>query len=48
MPAIAIPYPLGNPNLDEQEEKKLRRDIVLKALEALETPIQEQTIFSVQ
>jgi glycine reductase complex component B subunit gamma len=34
VPAIAIPHPLGNPALDQEEEKKLRRGIVEKALEA--------------
>ena len=28
VPAIAIPHPLGNPALDKDEEKKLRREIV--------------------
>ena len=35
VPAIAIPHPLGNPALDQEEEKKLRRQIVEKALKAL-------------
>ena len=34
VPAVAIPHPLGNPALDKEEEKKLRRGIVEKALEA--------------
>ena len=45
VPAIAIPHPLGNPALDKDEEKKLRRDIVEKALEALATEVDGQTIF---
>lgn len=45
VPAVAIPYPLGNPNLDANEEKKLRRSIVEKALKALETEIDTQTVF---
>jgi len=45
VPAIAIPHPLGNPALDEGEEKKLRRKIVEKALTALETEVEEQTVF---
>lgn len=45
VPAIAIPYPLGNPVLKEEEEKALRRKIVLKALDALETEVDGQTIF---
>ena len=35
VPAVAIPHPLGNPALDQEEEKKLRRQIVEKALKAL-------------
>ncbi len=45
VPAIAIPHPLGNPSLDEKEEKKLRMKLVKKALKALETPVEEQTVF---
>lgn len=45
VPAIAIPHPLGNPALEPAEEKKLRRHIVEKALSALETPVDEQTVF---
>ena len=45
VPAIAIPHPLGNPALDKAEEKVLRRHIVEKALEALTTEVDGQTIF---
>ena len=45
VPAIAIPHPLGNPKLSADEEKVLRRNIVEKALKALETPVDKQTIF---
>ena len=45
VPAIAIPHPLGNPALDHEEEKALRRKIVEKALKALSTPVDGQTIF---
>jgi len=45
IPAIAIPHPLGNPGLPEKEEKELRRNLLLKAFAALQTPIQEQTVF---
>ncbi len=45
IPAIAIPYPLGNPKLDAAGEYKLRRKLVEKALKALETEIDEQTVF---
>jgi glycine reductase len=45
VPTIAIPHPLGNPSLDSEEEKKLRRKLVEKALKALETEVEEQTVF---
>jgi glycine reductase complex component B subunit gamma len=45
VPAIAIPHPLGNPTLSMQDEKKLRRSIVEKALKALQTEVHGQTVF---
>ena len=45
VPAIAIPHPLGNPALTHEEEKEIRRKIVSKALEALQTPVEDQTVF---
>ncbi len=45
VPAIAIPHPLGNPALDKDEEYKLRERIVEKALNALCTEVEDQTIF---
>lgn len=45
VPAIAIPHPLGNPAKSREEEKLLRRALVEKALCALETKIDEQTVF---
>ena len=45
VPAIAIPHPLGNPALDAAGEKKIRRQVVEKALLALQTDITAQTVF---
>lgn len=45
VPTIAIPHPLGNPKLTMEEEKVLRRGLVEKALKALETEVEDQTIF---
>ncbi len=45
IPAVAIPHPLGNPKLDKEDEKLLRRSLVEKALAALETSIDDQTVF---
>jgi glycine reductase len=35
VPGIGIPHPVGNPSLAPVPEKTLRRQIVLKALEAI-------------
>ena len=48
VPAIAIPHPLGNPNLTLVEEKNIRRKILTTALEALSTEVEDQTIFDVK
>jgi len=45
VPAVAIPHPLGNPALEKIEEKKLRRKLVEKALKALQTEVDKQTVF---
>ena len=45
VPAIAIPHPLGNPALTKDEEKKLRRKLVEKALRALQTEVDGQKVF---
>ncbi len=46
VPTISIPYPTGNPDLGEKEGD-LRKKMVLKALEALQTEVTEPTIFPV-
>ena len=45
VPAVSIPYPCGDPDLDPDQEKTLRRRIVESALRALATDIHEQTVF---
>ncbi len=45
VPAVAIPHPLGDPNMQPKEEKYMRRQLVEKALSALQTKIDEQTVF---
>lgn len=45
VPAIGIPYPLGDPTKSEEQSRKIRRELVEKGLEALQTPISEQTVF---
>ena len=46
IPAVAIPYPLGDPSRTMAEEKVIRRHLVEKALKALQTEITEQTVFT--
>lgn len=45
VPTIAIPHPLGNPEMSPEDERKLRRRLVDKALKALTTPVSAQTVF---
>jgi glycine reductase len=45
VPAVAIPHPLGDPSKSREEEKSLRRKLVEKALLALGTKIEAQTVF---
>jgi len=45
VPGVAIPHPAGKPELGAAEDKKARRRLLEKALEAMVTPIDKQTIF---
>ena len=45
VPTISIPYPLGDPNSPREEQWKLRYHRVGVALQALTTPVSEQTVF---
>ena len=47
VPTIAIPHPLGNPALPAEEEYALRKKLVSKALDALATEVEDQTVFEV-
>lgn len=47
VPTIAIPHPLGNPSLSHKDEYALRKKLVNRALEALCTEVEDQTIFDV-
>jgi len=46
VPAIAIPHPLGDPTKSLEEERAIRRRLLMKALSALQTDISEQTVFT--
>lgn len=45
VPTVAIPYPLGDPSLSSEDEYALRKRLVIKALEALETELEGQRVF---
>ena len=45
VPTIAIPHPLGNPALSIEEERDIRRNLLTRALKALETEVTDQTVF---
>lgn len=45
LPTVGIPYPLGDPTEGEKESAKIRESLVDRALQALQTPITDQTVF---
>ena len=45
VPAVAIPHPLGDPAKSREAESSLRRGLVDKALRAMATGIEDQTVF---
>jgi len=45
VPTIAIPHPVGNPDLPAEEELKLRREMVKRAVDALATEVSGTTQF---
>ena len=45
VPTVAIPYPVGNPNLSKTDEHTLRKNLVKRALDALATEVSGQTSF---
>jgi glycine reductase len=40
-----IPHPCGDPNLPQENDQALRREIIKCALNALQTDVEEPTIF---
>ncbi len=42
---VAIPHPVGNPELEAEEERKLRRRLLERALEAVSTSVKQPTVF---
>ena len=47
VPAAGIIHPLGNADLSVEDEKALRRRIVERALQALQTEVVRPTVFTV-
>ena len=45
VPSVAIPHPLGDPTKSQKEDGAIRKELVEKALLALQSEIAEQTIF---
>lgn len=45
VPGVAIPHPLGDPGLPAENELRLRRSILDKAMQALSCEISQQTVF---
>jgi betaine reductase len=45
VPAAGIIHPLGNAELSAEDEKTLRRRIVAKALQALQSEVVQPTVF---
>jgi len=44
---VAITNPVGNPELSREREKELRRRLMQKALEVLQTKIESQKVFEI-
>lgn len=42
---VSIPYPMGDPSKSQEEQYKIRYNMVQKAFDALTTEINEQTVF---
>ena len=45
VPTVAIPYPVGNPDLPLEDEQKLRYSMVERAVHALATEVDGPTQF---
>ncbi len=45
VPTVAIPHPVGNPQLNADDEHALRKALVKKALDGLATEISQPTHF---
>ena len=48
IPTIAIPYPVGNPELGDKEDAHARDELVERAIRGLATEVASPTIFKKQ
>ncbi|KUK62784.1 MAG: Selenoprotein B, glycine/betaine/sarcosine/D-proline reductase family [Synergistales bacterium 58_81] len=46
VPGVAIPHPVGDPSRDAEGDRAVRRELLERALRAIQTPVEEQTIFT--
>ena len=45
IPAVGIPHPLGDPFQGPERSKIIRRHLMERAIQALQTEVDEQTVF---
>ena len=45
VPGVAIPHPVGAPDLGADGDKTTRRELLMRSFKAMQTDISEQTIF---
>ena len=45
---IQIPHPMGNPGLAGDGDRKIRRELLLRAFEALSSAVEGPTIFKAE
>lgn len=48
VPTVAIPYPVGNPDLGENEDRQVRKELGERAVHALATEVDKPTVFPKQ
>ena len=47
VPAVGIPYPLGDVTESREKSYEIRERLVKRALKALTVPVEEQTVFEI-
>ena len=45
VPGVAIPHPVGAPDLGKVGDKATRRELLMRAFKAMQTEIHDQTVF---